>query len=91
MVNRARSQNVFISYRIADLKGVVDMSKKIQVTFEDWQVRRIEEVAEFLGMAVSAYIRMAVMEQVYRDIQVRLEYLKYQGSDGKIGASAETL
>ena len=67
------------------------MSKKLQVVFEEWQVRRLEEVAEFLGMTVSAYIRMAVMEQVYRDLQVRLEYLKCQGSEGKIGASAETL
>lgn len=91
MVNRARSQNVFISYRIADLKGVVDMSKKLQVTFEDWQVCRLNEVAEFLGMTVSSYIRMAVMEQVYRDLQVRLDYLKLQGSEDKIGASAETL
>lgn len=57
------------------------MSKKLQVVFEDWQVRRIEEVAEFLGMTVSAYIRMAVMEQVHRDSLVRLEYLKYQGAD----------
>ncbi len=55
------------------------MSKKLQVTFEDWQVKRLEEVTEFLGMTVSAYIRMAVMEQVYKDLQVRLEYLKLQG------------
>ena len=59
------------------------MSKKVQVVFEDWQVRRLNEVAEFLDMTVSAYIRMAVMEQVFRDIQVRLEYLKHQGSEGK--------
>jgi len=67
------------------------MSKKIQVVFEDWQVKRLEEVTEFLGMTVSAYIRMAVIEQVHRDSQVRLEYLKFQGSEGKISASAETL
>jgi hypothetical protein len=53
------------------------MSKKLQVTFEDWQVSRLEKEAEFLGMTVSAYIRMAVMEQVYHDSKVRLEYLKF--------------
>ena len=57
------------------------MSKKLQVTFEDWQVKRLDEVTEFLGMTVSAYIRMAVMEQVYRDSQVRLEFLKCKGSE----------
>lgn len=55
------------------------MSKKIQVTFEDWQVKRLEKEAEFLGMTVSAYIRMAVMEQVYNDSKVRLDYLKIKG------------
>lgn len=60
------------------------MSKKLQVTFEDWQVKRLEEVTEFLGMTVSAYIRMAVIEQVHRDSQVRLEYLKSHGSEDKL-------
>ena len=57
------------------------MSKKLQVTFEDWQVKRLDEVTEFLGMTVSAYIRMAVMEQVHRDSLVRLEFLKCKGSE----------
>lgn len=59
------------------------MSKKLQVVFEDWQVGRLEKESEFLGMTVSAYIRMAVMEQVNRDFQVRLEYLKFQESEGQ--------
>jgi len=59
------------------------MSKKIQVTFEDWQVRSLEKEAEFLRMTVSAYIRMAVMEQIHRDSQVRFAYLKLQGSEEK--------
>lgn len=58
------------------------MSRKLQVVFEDWQVRRLEKEAEFLGMTVSSYIRMAVMEQVYHDSKVRLDYLKIKG-DGQ--------
>lgn len=57
------------------------MSKKLQVTFEDWQIKRLEKEAEFLGMTVSAYIRMAVMEQVYHDSKVRLDYLKIKGDE----------
>jgi hypothetical protein len=58
---------------------VLDMSKKIQVTFEDWQYEKVVSRAAKNEMNVSSYVRCCVLEYEYVCKSLEERYDQIQG------------